>query len=71
VGLRKADIVTHINDQEWEGTAKEPVEEINRLLEANSDSEFNMTVNASQETAKFLQLRCKLMMMKTSQVELF
>jgi hypothetical protein len=69
VGLRKADIVTHINDQEWEGTAQELVEEIHRLHEANSDSEFSMTVNASQETAKFLQLRCKLM--KTSQQELF
>jgi hypothetical protein len=69
VGLRKADIVTHINDQEWEGTAKELGEEIHRLHEANSDSEFNMTVNANRETAKFLQLRCKLM--KTSQLELF
>ena len=69
VGLRRADIVTHINDQEWEGTARELAEEIHRLYEADSDSEFNMTVNASNETAKFLQLRCKLM--KMSQQELF
>jgi hypothetical protein len=69
VGLRKADIVTHINDQAWKGTAQELVEEIHRLYEANSDSEFNMTVNANQETAKFLQVRCNLM--KTSQLELF
>ena len=62
VGLRTADVVTHVNDEEWSGTAEELASYIHQLYKESPNSEFTMTVNANTETAKFLQLRHRLLM---------
>lgn len=59
VGLRKGDVVTHINEVEWTGTAAELLEHIHKLNE--HEQTISITVNASPETATFLQARKRLM----------
>ena len=59
VGLRKGDVVTHINEVEWTGTAGELLDHIHQLNE--HEQTFSITVNASPETATFLQVRKRLM----------
>ena len=61
VGLRKGDTVTHINEIEWSGTAKELIEHIHRLSEHYNEDSFSITVNATPETALFLKVRKELM----------
>jgi hypothetical protein len=68
VGLRKSDVVTHVNDMDWTGTARELQEYIYQLYELEQQDEITMTVNANPETATFLKVRHG--MMENSRVEL-
>ncbi len=68
VGLRKSDVVTHVNDMDWTGTARELQEYIYQLYELHNQDEITMTVNANPETATFLKVRHE--MMENSRVEL-
>lgn len=61
VGLRKGDVVTHINEMEWTGTASELLEHIHELYEQSPDDLFSITVNATPEAALFLKVRKELM----------
>ena len=61
VGLRKADVVTHINDTEWTGTASELKEHIYELHDRNPEDEISLTVNSTIETSKFLKVRYEMM----------
>ena len=61
VGLRKADVVTHINELEWTGTAKELAEHIYELKLQHPDETFSIGVNSNPETARFLEIRKELM----------
>ena len=64
VGLRKNDRVTHVNDMPWDGTAQELMDYIYDCYDRHPDDEISITVNADQETARFLHTRYN--MMKTS-----
>lgn len=68
VGLRKGDIVTHVNEVEWTGTAKDLLEHIHQLHDFHNEETVSITVNATPETGKFLQIRKD--MMENSQLEL-
>jgi hypothetical protein len=68
VGLRRADVVSHINDMEWTGPAIELQAYIYQMHERNPNDEITLTVNANPETASFLQIRDT--MMKNSRLEL-
>jgi hypothetical protein len=61
VGMRKGDIVTHVNESEWAGTAKELLEHIHLLHEHHNEETISITVNATPEAGKFLQVRKDLM----------
>jgi hypothetical protein len=68
VGLRKGDIVTHVNEIEWTGTAKELLEHIHQLHDFHHEETVSLTVNATPETGKFLQIRKE--MMENSRMEM-
>jgi len=68
LGIRRNDIITHINDMTWNGTAEELNDYILNLHEQDPNSEFTMTVNANMETAKFLQYRHRMVL--KSRIEL-
>lgn len=61
VGLRKGDIITHVNDIEWKGTATELQEYIHECYNNHSSDEISVTVNCNPETSKFLQVRQEMM----------
>eukprot|EP00934_Nitzschia_sp_Nitz4_P006128 Nitzschia sp. Nitz4//scaffold19_size178191//108004//109293//NITZ4_001988-RA/size178191-processed-gene-0.71-mRNA-1//-1//CDS//3329540714//6118//frame0 len=61
VGLRKGDIVTHINELEWTGTAQELMDHLYSLQEQQPDETVSVTVNSNPETARFLMIRRRLM----------
>lgn len=68
VGMRKGDIVTHVNELEWTGTATELLEHIHRLHEHHNEDTISVTVNATPEAGKFFQVRKELM--EKSRIEL-
>lgn len=57
VGLRKGDVITHVNDMAWTGTAKELQDYIYDCHSRHSQDNISLTVNANPETAVFLKLR--------------
>jgi hypothetical protein len=61
VGLRKGDVITHVNDVEWKGTAVELQEYIHDCCRNHSSEEISLTVNCNPETSKFLQVRHEMM----------
>ena len=61
LGLRKHDLVTHVNDIEWQGSAQELRDYFQQLYEKHPTEEITLTVNANPETAAFLQVRYKMM----------
>ena len=61
VGLRRGDIVTHINEVEWTGDAQELVQHIQNLREFYNEQNISITVNATPEVGKFLQVRKEMM----------
>jgi hypothetical protein len=57
LGLRRGDIVTHLNDVEWKGTAKELQRFIFNCHVTHPHEEIALTVNCNPATAAFLTLR--------------
>lgn len=61
LGLRKGDLVTHVNDVEWCGSAEDLETYIHNCHANNPHDEISITVNANPETATFLRIRRLLM----------
>ncbi|KAL3941631.1 MAG: hypothetical protein SGBAC_004045 [Bacillariaceae sp.] len=61
LGLRRGDVVTHVNDMEWTGTAAELKEYLKQTFATHPNDEISMTVNANEETAEFLKVRSDMM----------
>jgi hypothetical protein len=61
VGLRRGDIITHINEMEWVGNAHELLQHIQNLREFHNEQNISITVNATPEVGKFLQVRKQMM----------
>lgn len=57
LGLRRGDVITHVNDVEWTGTAQELQQYIYDCNDNHSQEEISMTVNANSAMATFLKLR--------------
>jgi S1-C subfamily serine protease len=57
LGLRRGDVVTHVNDIEWAGTAEELHSHLHQHFIQNPSDVISVTVNANRETAKFLKIR--------------
>lgn len=57
-GIQKGDVVSHLNDDEFKGTAADLRQCINNFyLSGNKDYTFSFTLNAEQSTAAALKLR--------------
>lgn len=61
VGLRRGDVVTHINETEWTGNADELVLHIQNMCEHTNEQNLSLTVNATQEVGEFLRIRKQMM----------
>jgi hypothetical protein len=61
VGLRRGDIITHINEVEWTGNAQELLQHIQNLREFHNEQNISITVNATPEVGTFLQIRKQMM----------
>jgi len=61
VGLRRGDIVTHVNEVEWTGNAQELLYHIQSLRDFHNEQSISITVNATPELGKFLQVRKEMM----------
>lgn len=66
LGLRKGDIVTHVNDTEWKGSAQILQDYIYQCYSKHPGDEISLTVNANPETAEFLRVRRELMQSKNA-----
>jgi len=57
-GIQKGDVVSHLNGDEFKGTAADLRQAINQFyLSGNKDYTFSFTLNAEQSTAAALKLR--------------
>jgi len=57
-GILKGDVVSHVNNDEFKGTADDLKELINKFyLSGNKEYTFSLTLNAEQSTAAALKLR--------------
>jgi hypothetical protein len=61
LGLRRGDIITHVNDMEWNGSAQDLQDYIYECNASHPQDEISLTVNSNVETAAFLKLRQELM----------
>jgi hypothetical protein len=61
LGLRKDDIITHVNDAEWTGTAEDLQAYIYDCHAKHPRNEISITVNANPETCEFLKIRNEMM----------
>lgn len=61
LGLRRDDIITHVDDDEWNGTAAELQEYIYDCHAKHPRNEISITVNANEETCQFLKIRSEMM----------
>jgi hypothetical protein len=68
LGLRKGDVISHVNDMEWVGTAEELQNHLHQHFAQNPADVMSMTVNANAETAEFLKVRGE--MLERSKAEL-
>jgi len=57
VGLQKGDVITHLNDEIFQGSAEDIKQYIFCLHERDHNSTFQIVVNADVATAKALKLR--------------
>jgi len=65
LGLRKGDVVTHVNDAEWNGSAESLQDYIYECYMNHPGDEISLTVNANPETATFLRIRREMMQRKS------
>ena len=73
LGLRKGDVITHVNDAEWNGTAADLQNYIytcHHQQAATGDHEISITVNANPETCEFLRVRREMMIKKAREQKL-
>ena len=61
LGLRRDDIITHVDDTEWHGTAEELQDYIYQCHAKHPRNEISITVNVTPETCEFLRVRNELM----------
>ncbi len=61
LGLRRDDIVTHVDDSEWLGTAEDLQNYIYECHAKHPKNEISITVNATPETCEFLRVRNEMM----------
>jgi hypothetical protein len=61
LGLRRDDIITHVNDAEWTGTAEDLQAYIYDCHTKHPRNEISITVNANPETCEFLKIRNEMM----------
>ena len=64
LGLRKGDIVTYVNDAEWNGTAEILQDYIYDYHAKHPGDKISLTINANPETCTFLQIRREMMQRK-------
>ena len=64
LGLRKGDVVTHVNDAEWNGSAESLQNYIYECYTNHPEDEISLTVNANPETSTFLRIRREMMQRK-------
>jgi S1-C subfamily serine protease len=62
LGLRRGDVITHVNDVEWNGTAKDLQDYIYDSYVNHPNEEISMTVNANIEIATFLWIRHEMLL---------
>ena len=60
LGLRRDDIITHVEDAEWHGTAEDLQNYIYECHRKHPKNEISITVNATPETCEFLKVRNKM-----------
>mmetsp|Transcript_14666 Transcript_14666/g.33986 ORF Transcript_14666/g.33986 Transcript_14666/m.33986 type:complete len:494 (-) Transcript_14666:377-1858(-) len=61
LGLRRGDVITHVNDAEWHGTAEDLQDYIYSCHAHIPGDEISITVNANEETCEFLRIRREMM----------
>jgi len=64
LGLRRDDIITHVEDAEWHGSAEDLQNYIYECHAKHPKNEISITVNATPETCEFLRVRNEMMMRK-------
>jgi len=64
LGLRRDDIITHVEDAEWHGTAADLQAYIYDCHAKHPRNEISITVNANAETCEFLKVRHEMMQRK-------
>eukprot|EP00531_Pseudo-nitzschia_arenysensis_P001584 CAMPEP_0116144914 /NCGR_PEP_ID=MMETSP0329-20121206/16286_1 /TAXON_ID=697910 /ORGANISM="Pseudo-nitzschia arenysensis, Strain B593" /LENGTH=525 /DNA_ID=CAMNT_0003640429 /DNA_START=210 /DNA_END=1788 /DNA_ORIENTATION=+ len=62
LGLRRDDIITHVEDAEWHGTAEDLQNYIYECHAKHPKNEISITVNATPETCEFLRVRNEMIM---------
>jgi len=82
LGLRKGDVITHVNDAEWNGTAadlqnyiyachqQQQTQAATQQQQQRGDQEISITVNANPETCEFLRVRREMMIKKAREQKL-
>eukprot|EP00536_Pseudo-nitzschia_multiseries_P013563 jgi/Psemu1/310078/fgenesh1_kg.588_\ len=71
LGLRRGDVITHVNDAPWNGTAADLQNYIyNCHAHHPGGSEISITVNANAETCEFLQIRRDMMIKRAREQKL-
>jgi hypothetical protein len=61
LGLRRDDIITHVNDAEWHGTAEDLQAYIYDCHSKHPRNEISIAVNVNPETCEFLRVRNEMM----------
>jgi len=61
LGLRRGDVITHVNDAAWTGTAQDLQEYIYECNAQHPQDEISLTVNCNVEIATFLKIRHEMM----------
>jgi len=67
-GIQKGDVISHLNGDEFKGTAADLRQAINQFyLSGNKDYTFSFTLNAEQSTAAALKLRAMVGLIHSSE----
>ena len=68
LGLRRGDVITHVNDVEWNGTARELKDYIYDSHANHPTEEISITVNANVEIATFLWIRHEMLLRSRGEI---